>query len=114
MESSLITWVDVEGLGDAALIGGLGRLFGLHPLALEDVVNAHQRAKVELYGDQLFMVARKLTPAADTHVRSAQVSIFVGQQYVLTFQEEAGVCFEPVRQRIRKSYGMFVQVARII
>jgi magnesium transporter len=45
-----VTWVDVEGLGDVAAVQRLGEIFGLHSLALEDVVNTHQRAKVDHYG----------------------------------------------------------------
>jgi Mg2+ and Co2+ transporter CorA len=46
-----VTWVNVEGLGDATVIRQLGELFGLHRLALEDVINVHQRAKGEQYGE---------------------------------------------------------------
>src|SRR6187200_3126159 len=53
-----VVWVNVDGLGDTEVVQSLGRLLGLHPLALEDVVNVHQRAKVEEYGDHLFIVAR--------------------------------------------------------
>ena len=53
-----VTWVDVDGLGDADTLARIGTLFGLHPLAMEDVVNVHQRPKVETYGDHLFIVAR--------------------------------------------------------
>src|SRR5262245_50923538 len=50
-----VTWVNVEGLGDASTIEQFGELFGLHRLALEDTVNVHQRAKVEAYGDTVFV-----------------------------------------------------------
>jgi magnesium transporter len=53
-----MTWINVEGLGDAQVIEQFGDLFGLHRLALEDTVNLHQRAKVESYGDVLFVVLR--------------------------------------------------------
>ena len=46
-----VTWVDVEGLGDVAAVQRLGDIFGLHSLALEDVVNTHQRAKVDHYDE---------------------------------------------------------------
>ena len=66
-----VIWVNVEGLGDAETIERLGAFFGLHPLALEDVVNAHQQAKVEDYGDHLFIVARMVSarPARRTPSR---------------------------------------------
>lgn len=53
-----VTWINVDGLGSAAAIERIGEIFQLHPLALEDVVHVHQRAKVEDYDDKLFVVAR--------------------------------------------------------
>src|SRR6266481_5445463 len=53
-----VTWVNVEGLGDAKTIEQFGELFDLHRLALEDTVNLHQRAKIETYGEILFVVLR--------------------------------------------------------
>lgn len=58
VEQYRVTWVNVDGLGDVATIEGLGAIFGLHPLALEDVVHVHQRSKVEDYEEHLFVVAR--------------------------------------------------------
>jgi magnesium transporter len=98
-----VTWIDVQGLGDADLIEELGRQFGLHPLALEDVVNTHQRPKVEDYGDHLFIVARMLVSGERS--RTEQVSMFLGKDFVITFQEQAGDCLEPVRMRIRGAKG---------
>ncbi|MDX1962254.1 MAG: magnesium/cobalt transporter CorA [Pirellulales bacterium] len=55
-----VTWINVDGLGDARTLQRLGSLFRLHPLALEDVVNVHQRAKVDHYENSLFIVTRML------------------------------------------------------
>jgi magnesium transporter len=98
-----VNWINVDGLGDAHLIQELGERFQLHPLALEDVVNVHQRAKVEPYENYLFVAARmvKLTPT----FHSEQISMFVGSHYVLTFQERSGDCLDPIRDRIRKNSG---------
>jgi magnesium transporter len=94
-----VTWVDVVGLGDADVLAALGEQFGLHPLALEDVMNVYQRPKVEAYPGYYFTIVRM--PRPDTENASEQISMFVGPNYVLTFQESAGGGFEPVRQRIR-------------
>ncbi|MDY7107094.1 MAG: magnesium/cobalt transporter CorA [Planctomycetota bacterium] len=99
-----VVWVNVDGLGDADLLRTLGEMFNLHRLALEDVANVHQRAKVEPYEDQLFVVARMAH--LQTDLRTEQVSVFVGEKYVLTFQEQAGDCFDLVRQRIRSGRGL--------
>lgn len=96
-----VCWVNVDGLGDAATIRELGDIFHLHPLALEDVVNLHQRAKVEQYGDQAFIVAHMAI--VNDHLETEQISLFLGSNFVLTFQERPGWdCLEPVRDRIRK------------
>jgi len=100
---SPVTWVNVAGLGNAEVIGELGRLFRLHALALEDVVNLHQRAKVERYGEHLFVVARMAR--FEGHHDTEQVSLFLGRDFVLTFLEDPGDVFEPVRDRLREGAG---------
>jgi len=98
-----VTWVNVDGLGDAAVIRKLGEIFGIHRLALEDIINSHQRAKVDQYDNHLFVVGRMVEMA--DHVETEQLSLFLGKSYVLTFQERVGDAFDPVRERIRKAGG---------
>lgn len=103
--SHAVTWINVDGVGDAATIKQFGEVFHLHSLALEDVVNTHQRAKVEAYDDHLFIVVR-IASYSEQQLETEQVSIFLGKDYVLTFQEDReGDCFEPVRQRLRQATG---------
>jgi len=99
-----VVWVNVDGLGDTEVIQSIGRLFQLHPLALEDVVHVHQRAKLEEYGEHLFIVARM--PGSDGRLDSEQLSLFLGQRFVLTFQDRPGDCLDSVRERIRRSRGV--------
>jgi magnesium transporter len=99
-----VTWINVEGLGDADVIRGIGETMRLHRLALEDVVNVHQRAKVERYAEHEFIVLRM--PQPGEQVETEQVSMFLGRNFVLTFQEgRPGDVFDPVRERIRKGVG---------
>jgi magnesium transporter len=105
-----VVWINVDGLGDAEIIKSFGERFGLHPLALEDVVNTHQRPKVEAYDSMLFFVARELTlsqPGNGERLDTDQLSICLGAKFVLSFQEKAGDCFDPVRARIRDAAGRF-------
>ncbi len=102
-----VCWVNVDGLGDAEVLTGLGQIFGLHRLALEDVATLHQRAKAEPYGQQLFIVTRMVF--LNERLETEQVSLFLGERFVLTFQERPGDCFEPVRQRLRKGQGRIRQ-----
>ena len=98
-----VTWVNVDGLGDAKTIARIGEMFDIHPLALEDTVHVHQRAKVEQYGRQLFIVTRMV--ALGERLETEQLSIFLGEGFVLTFQERPGDCLDPVRERIRNGTG---------
>jgi magnesium transporter len=98
-----VLWVNVTGLRDVALIQAVGEHFGLHGLALEDVINVHQRPKTEAYDDHLFLVT--LMPAADRPERTEQLSLFLGQDYLLTFQERPGDSFDAVRDRLRRGKG---------
>ncbi len=96
-------WVHVEGVGDLDSLRHLGQMFGIHPLVLEDVVNLGQRAKVEPYHDQLFVVAR--APLAPDGFDTRQVSLVLGKGFVLTLTPEPIGCFEQVRERLRKGRG---------
>ena len=98
-----VVWVNVDGLGDEKLLRDIGDIFGLHPLALADVTNVPQRAKVEQYGRQLFIVTRMAH--AGEELETEQLSLFLGEGFVLTFQERPGDCLDPIRERIRKSTG---------
>ena len=99
-----VNWIDVVGLGDAGVITRLGEVFGLHRLALEDVLHVHQRPKVEEYGNQLFIVFRLLDRQA--REPSEQVSLFLCPGTVITFQEHAGDSFDHVRARLRHGRGL--------
>jgi magnesium transporter len=98
-----VLWINVAGLGDASVIDRMGVTFQLHRLALEDVVNTHQRAKVEHYPNSIFVVGRMVESAE--RIETDQLSLFLGKDFVLTFQETPGDCFDPVRERIRKGGG---------
>jgi magnesium transporter len=98
-----VVWINVDGVENLETVRELGEIFHLHRLALEDVVNVPQRAKVESFGDYLFIVARTATLAEC--VDTEQIGIFLGADFVLTFQEEQGDPYDPVRERIRDSIG---------
>jgi len=97
-------WIDVRGLGDGALLQQMATLFGMHRLVLEDVVNVPQRPKLESYGDEHFLVLQQVCTRDDDDVE--QVSLYVGEGFVLTFQEHDGDWFDGVRQRLRDGHGI--------
>lgn len=98
-----ITWCDVDGLGDAKLLASLAEIFHIHSLAMEDVVNTHQRAKVEQYGATLFIVMRLPHLTDQGVIETEQISLFLGQNFLLTFQPRPGDAFPMVRERLRAS-----------
>jgi len=105
VERNSVTWVDVQGLGDEEVLREIARVFGIHDLALADVVNTPQRPKVEPYDDHLFLVAPMAQPDVSDRFHSEQLSLFLGRRYVLTFQERYGDILDPVRVRIRAGKG---------
>jgi magnesium transporter len=101
--SKSVTWIEVEGLGDEGGLRRLGELFGIHPLALADVVNAPQRPKAETYDDHDLVICHmaRLGEEDDTcHVE--QVSFVIGDTFVISSQEGDEDVFDPVRVRIRE------------
>jgi magnesium transporter len=99
-----ITWIHIQGHVDPDSVRQLGELFGLHALALEDVLNTGQRPKLDTYDDQLFAIANH--PQFDgTQVSVEQVSIFLGDLYIVSFHQGQVDPFEPVRRRLRTHSG---------
>jgi magnesium transporter len=96
-----VTWIDVNGVHDVALVERLGGAFELHPLLLEDVVNTHQRPKLESHGEHLFLVLKMLLDDPETDgFEVEQVSFVIGAGYVITFQERERDTFDSVRRRL--------------
>ncbi|HBS28034.1 MAG TPA: magnesium and cobalt transport protein CorA [Phycisphaerales bacterium] len=98
-----VLWVNIDGLGDPDLLSRMGEAFGLHPLALEDVIDTHQRPKVERYDNALFVIMREIR--LNHRVESEQLALFLLDGVVISFQETVGDVFDPVRNRIRSKSG---------
>jgi magnesium transporter len=106
LNNELVTWINIDGLGDLSVLRMLGERFNLHPLALEDVVDTGQRPKAEQYDDYLFIVAKMLYLDPEKKIGGEQVSMFLGKTFLITLQEEPDRdVFEPVRARIRAGKG---------
>lgn len=103
---SSVTWINVDGLHEIDIIEKLGNFFDIHPLVLEDIVNTDQRPKMEDYEKYIFFVLKMLLIDDKTNmIHSEQISIILGQNFVISFQEAIGDVFDPVRERIRKGKG---------
>jgi magnesium transporter len=98
-----VTWVNIDGLHDVSVAEAVRDQFGVHPLAMEDVLSPRQRPKVEDYDDHFLVILKTLSFDPDTdRVTAEQLSLVVGPSYLFSFQERPGDAFEPVRERLRQ------------
>jgi len=101
-----VTWINIDGLRQLDVIEKIGKNFGFHPLVLEDIVNTYQRPKMEDFGDYIFLVLKMLTyDERKEKIVIEQVSLILGEGYVISFQEKIGDIFEPIRKRLREAKG---------
>ncbi len=96
-----IHWIHVIGLADVALVEHIGRVFELHPLALEDVLTLGQRPKAEEFDDTLFCIVQHLAYRGDA-LEKVQIALFLGEDFVLTFQPRGADLLAPIRERLEK------------
>jgi magnesium transporter len=101
---SKMLWLNIHGVHDVALIKQIGDSFRLHPLVLEDILNTEQRPKIDEFDDYVFLETRSFDyKKSSMAVSSDQISLVLGHNYLLTFQERSTGIFEPVRERLRTS-----------
>ena len=100
-----ISWIHVQGQVDATTLRELGNVFGLHPLALEDVINTGQRPKADSYDDQLFVTMNLpiLDEAGELVIE--QISLFLADRLLISFHHGTSHPFQPVVERLRKRSG---------
>ena len=95
-------WVNAYGVHDPAVLSGIANIYGLHPLVQEDILNTDQRQKIDTYDEYLYVVLhRYLLPTDSLELSRDQISIVIGHDLILTFQERKSHTFEPVRERLR-------------
>jgi len=101
-----VTWINIDGVHEVDIIEKLGKHFDLHPLILEDIVHTEQRPKMEDFGSYIFIVLKMLSyNEKEDELNVEQVSLVLGSNFVISFQECEGDVFQPVRERIRKGKG---------
>lgn len=105
-DSRTVTWVDIEGLSSFPLIEAIGKTFGVHRLWLEDVLNTDHRPKVDELNDLLFLIVKAVRWDSSTErIEFEQVSLFMGDGFVLSFQEKLGNVLARVKSRIKENKG---------
>ncbi|UCG55735.1 MAG: magnesium/cobalt transporter CorA [Phycisphaerales bacterium] len=101
-----VTWINIDGLHEVQLIEKLGKHYELHPLILEDVVSTWQRPKFEDFEKYVFVVLKMLSYNEENRtVEAEQVSLVLGPNFVISFQERVGDVFQSIRERIRNAKG---------
>ncbi len=104
------TWINIDGLHETDVIEKIGKHFNLHPLILEDILNTDQRPKMDDHDEYLFLTLKMLTyEEEEGQLKVESISLVLGPNYLLSFQEGEGDVFEPVRERIRKAKGKLRQ-----
>ncbi|MGQ9721669.1 MAG: magnesium/cobalt transporter CorA [Candidatus Jordarchaeum sp.] len=105
-DTPTVTWINIDGVHQADIIEKIGKHFDVHPLILEDIMNTEQRPKIEDFENYLFIVLKMLyQDDKNNEINIEQVSLIVGSNYVISFQEREGDVFNPIRDRIRTSKG---------
>lgn len=99
-----VSWIHIEGDPEAGALRELGELFGLHALSLEDVLNTGQRPKLDIIDEQLFIIM-SLPVMQNDHVTTEQISLFVGEGYLISFHRGMSDPFSLVRKRISNHTG---------
>jgi magnesium transporter len=102
-DTSTVTWINIDGLSDTRTIEEIGQCYSIHPLILNDLQNTGQRPKMQDLESYLYLTIKMMTIDEKTQEISIEhVSMILGSTYLISFQENVGDVFDPVRERIRR------------
>lgn len=105
-EQPSVSWINIDGVHDADLVRTVGKNFKIHPLLLEDIMDTDQRPRFEENEDGIFIVMKMLRmDQKKNRLIAEQVAFVCSEHYIISFQEQVGDVFEPVRTRIRNHQG---------
>ena len=101
-----VTWINIAGIHQVEVIEKIGKNFDLHPLIVEDIVNTDQRIKMEDFGSYIFVVLKMfLYDEKKNEIKADQVSLILGSNFLISFQEEESDIFNSIRERIKNGKG---------
>jgi len=101
-----VTWLNINGIHDVEVMRKIGEYVDLHPLLLEDIMNTDQRPKIEDFGDYIFITLKMIYyNEKKKEIEIEQVSLILGLNFVISFQEREGDVFNSIRERIRRGKG---------
>lgn len=106
LKTDSVSWVNVNGVHNPELVASIGKIYGIHDLVLEDVLNTEHHPKVEPFDDYVFFTMKMISYNEKKSLEREQLSIIFSKAFVLCFQEKKGDVFDPLRERILKSSGI--------
>lgn len=102
LSAQTVTWINVDSIHNAELLAKFGQLFNLHPLLLEDILNTEQRPKSDELDGVIYVILKMFDfNMQQQHIVTEQVSLVIGSNFLITFLEEVGNEFDPIRERLR-------------
>ena len=106
-DSTLITWVNIDGLSDINIVRSIGQELNIHSLVLEDILSTHQRPKLEEYGDYLYLVVKSICVDCENNfnLQYEQISILLLENIVVTFQEKTGDTLNAIHNQLQNQKG---------
>lgn len=106
IKSDTTTWINIDGLHQPEIIEKAGNIFGIHPLIQEDILNTNHRPKAEVFENHVFITLKMVgLNKKGTNIKIEQISIVLGENWILSFQEQEGDLLDILRDRIRNKIG---------
>jgi len=105
-DTPTVTWINIDGLHEVEITEKIGKHFSIHPLILEDILHTGQRPKMEDFEDYIFLLVKMFYyDEKANEIKLEQVSLLIGSNFVISFQEREGDVFNPIRERLRNNKG---------
>ena len=99
-------WLNIHGIHHVEIIGNLCKKIGIHPLAIQDILDVNQRPKFQEYDDYWFFSIKSILPSKTNEIKSEQLSFILGKNFLVSFQERKADHFEHIRHRLREKVGI--------
>jgi magnesium transporter len=110
IKEGMVNWINVTGLHEVDKLAEIAKVFNIHPLVFEDILNINHTPKYENYGDYLFVIAKMIDLNKNSTINIEQVSFILGGNYIITFQEDEEDVFNIIRDRIKNNIGRIRQL----
>ena len=107
VDENSVNWINISGLHNITLLAEIGKIFGIHNLIIEDILNVYQRPKIEIYDNYIFLSIKHITKKENTKLLIEQVSIIVAKNFVITFQDSSENIFKTIYERMETGKNIF-------